>query len=195
MLCTVSVLQHQQTLLNQLREVTGTTDVLLLQQALQVNPNPPRLYFLFIFISLNQLFKLDNVPCSLESLFLMIYIVTVRRLRGFFSPLQVSNGDLAEAVAFLTEKNATVPQQDEEATYYQTAQTGNDRYISVGSQADSSTFFILITYSMYPGIKGCEFESRLCYALLGSRLRALHLHLYAPFLFLIISCEHLTARV
>ncbi len=29
--------QHQQTLLNQLREVTGTTDVQLLQQALQVN--------------------------------------------------------------------------------------------------------------------------------------------------------------
>lgn len=28
--------QHQQTLLNQLREVTGTTDVQLLQQALQV---------------------------------------------------------------------------------------------------------------------------------------------------------------
>uniref|UniRef100_A0A8B9LFZ2 Ubiquitin carboxyl-terminal hydrolase 25 n=1 Tax=Astyanax mexicanus TaxID=7994 RepID=A0A8B9LFZ2_ASTMX len=75
---------HQQTLLNQLREVTGTTDVQLLQQA-----------------------------------------------------LQVSNGDLAEAVAFLTEKNAKVPQQDE-ATYYQTAQIGNDRYISVGSQADTN---------------------------------------------------------
>uniref|UniRef100_A0AAY4D4K8 Ubiquitin carboxyl-terminal hydrolase 25 n=1 Tax=Denticeps clupeoides TaxID=299321 RepID=A0AAY4D4K8_9TELE len=75
---------HQQTLLNQLREVTGTTDVQLLQQA-----------------------------------------------------LQVSNGDLAEAVAFLTEKNAKVPQQDE-ATYYQTAQVGNDRYISVGSQADTN---------------------------------------------------------
>lgn len=29
--------QHQQTLLNQLREVTGTTDVQLLQQALQVH--------------------------------------------------------------------------------------------------------------------------------------------------------------
>uniref|UniRef100_A0AAR2KTJ3 Ubiquitin carboxyl-terminal hydrolase 25 n=1 Tax=Pygocentrus nattereri TaxID=42514 RepID=A0AAR2KTJ3_PYGNA len=76
--------KHQQTLLNQLREVTGTTDVQLLQQA-----------------------------------------------------LQVSNGDLAEAVAFLTEKNAKVPQQDE-ATYYQTAQIGNDRYISVGSQADTN---------------------------------------------------------
>uniref|UniRef100_A0AAY4D7R4 Ubiquitin carboxyl-terminal hydrolase 25 n=1 Tax=Denticeps clupeoides TaxID=299321 RepID=A0AAY4D7R4_9TELE len=76
--------KHQQTLLNQLREVTGTTDVQLLQQA-----------------------------------------------------LQVSNGDLAEAVAFLTEKNAKVPQQDE-ATYYQTAQVGNDRYISVGSQADTN---------------------------------------------------------
>nr|XP_029483627.1 ubiquitin carboxyl-terminal hydrolase 25-like isoform X10 [Oncorhynchus nerka] len=76
--------KHQQTLLNQLREVTGTTDVQLLQQA-----------------------------------------------------LQVSNGDLAEAVAFLTEKNAKVPQQDE-ATYYQTTQVGNDRYISVGSQADTN---------------------------------------------------------
>uniref|UniRef100_A0AAY5E8F4 ubiquitinyl hydrolase 1 n=1 Tax=Electrophorus electricus TaxID=8005 RepID=A0AAY5E8F4_ELEEL len=50
---------------------------------------------------------------------------------------KVSNGDLAEAVAFLTEKNAKVPQQDE-ATYYQTAQIGNDRYISVGSQADTN---------------------------------------------------------
>ncbi|XP_053372132.1 ubiquitin carboxyl-terminal hydrolase 25 isoform X1 [Clarias gariepinus] len=76
--------KHQQTLLNQLREVTGTTDVQLLQQA-----------------------------------------------------LQVSSGDLAEAVAFLTEKNAKVPQQDE-ATYYQTTQVGNDRYISVGSQADTN---------------------------------------------------------
>uniref|UniRef100_A0A8C8I284 Ubiquitin carboxyl-terminal hydrolase 25 n=1 Tax=Oncorhynchus tshawytscha TaxID=74940 RepID=A0A8C8I284_ONCTS len=75
---------HQQTLLNQLREVTGTTDVQLLQQA-----------------------------------------------------LQVSHGDLAEAVAFLTEKKAKVPQQDE-ATYYQTTQVGNDRYISVGSQADTN---------------------------------------------------------
>ncbi|XP_038861414.1 ubiquitin carboxyl-terminal hydrolase 25 isoform X2 [Salvelinus namaycush] len=78
--------KHQQTLLNQLREVTGTTDVQLLQQA-----------------------------------------------------LQVSHGDLAEAVAFLTEKNAKVPQQDE-ATYYQTTQVGNDRYISVGSQADTSEY-------------------------------------------------------
>uniref|UniRef100_A0A3P9J356 Ubiquitin carboxyl-terminal hydrolase 25 n=1 Tax=Oryzias latipes TaxID=8090 RepID=A0A3P9J356_ORYLA len=76
--------KHQQTLLNQLREVTGTTDVQLLQQA-----------------------------------------------------LQVSNGDLAEAVAFLTEKNAKVPQQDE-TTYYQTSQVSNDRYISVGSQADTN---------------------------------------------------------
>ncbi|XP_054481178.1 ubiquitin carboxyl-terminal hydrolase 25 isoform X3 [Anoplopoma fimbria] len=76
--------KHQQTLLNQLREVTGTTDVQLLQQA-----------------------------------------------------LQVSNGDLAEAVAFLTEKNAKVPQQDE-ATYYQTTQVASDRYISVGSQADTN---------------------------------------------------------
>ncbi|XP_024921382.1 ubiquitin carboxyl-terminal hydrolase 25 isoform X10 [Cynoglossus semilaevis] len=76
--------KHQQTLLNQLREITGTTDVQLLQQA-----------------------------------------------------LQVSNGDLAEAVAFLTEKNAKVPQQDE-TTYYQTSQVASDRYISVGSQADTN---------------------------------------------------------
>ncbi|XP_029030412.1 ubiquitin carboxyl-terminal hydrolase 25 isoform X2 [Betta splendens] len=76
--------KHQQTLLNQLREVTGTTDVQLLQQA-----------------------------------------------------LQVSNGDLAEAVAFLTEKNTKVPQQDE-TTYYQTSQVASDRYISVGSQADTN---------------------------------------------------------
>ncbi|KAM9846907.1 ubiquitin carboxyl-terminal hydrolase 25 [Aulostomus maculatus] len=76
--------KHQQTLLNQLREVTGTTDVQLLQQA-----------------------------------------------------LQVSNGDLAEAVAFLTEKNAKVPQRDE-TTYYQTSQVASDRYISVGSQADTN---------------------------------------------------------
>ncbi|XP_026226894.1 ubiquitin carboxyl-terminal hydrolase 25 isoform X3 [Anabas testudineus] len=76
--------KHQQTLINQLREVTGTTDVQLLQQA-----------------------------------------------------LQVSNGDLAEAVAFLTEKNAKVPQQDE-TTYYQTSQVASDRYISVGSQADTN---------------------------------------------------------
>ncbi|KAG7266555.1 hypothetical protein CRUP_017725 [Coryphaenoides rupestris] len=76
--------KHQQTLLNQLKEVTGTTDIQLLQQA-----------------------------------------------------LQVSNGDLAEAVAFLTEKNAKVPQQDE-PTYYQTSQVANDRYISVGSQADTN---------------------------------------------------------
>lgn len=76
--------KHQQTLLNQLREVTGTTDIQLLQQA-----------------------------------------------------LQVSNGDLAEAVAFLTEKNSKVPQQDE-TTYYQTSQVASDRYISVGSQADTN---------------------------------------------------------
>uniref|UniRef100_A0A1A8G417 Ubiquitin carboxyl-terminal hydrolase 25 n=1 Tax=Nothobranchius korthausae TaxID=1143690 RepID=A0A1A8G417_9TELE len=75
--------KHQQTLLNQLKEVTGTTDIQLLQQA-----------------------------------------------------LQVSNGDLAEAVAFLTEKNAKAPQQDE-TTYYQTSQVASDRYISVGSQADT----------------------------------------------------------
>lgn len=57
---------------------------------------------------------------------------------------QVSNGDLVEAVAYLTEKNAKVPQQDE-ATYYQTAQITNDRYISVGSQADTSTYLNLWT--------------------------------------------------
>ncbi|XP_061904382.1 ubiquitin carboxyl-terminal hydrolase 25 isoform X2 [Entelurus aequoreus] len=76
--------KHQQTLLNQLREVTGTTDIQLLQQA-----------------------------------------------------LQASNGDLAEAVTYLTEKNAKVPQQDETA-YYQTSQVPSDKYISVGSQADSN---------------------------------------------------------
>ncbi|XP_049891435.1 ubiquitin carboxyl-terminal hydrolase 25 isoform X3 [Epinephelus moara] len=50
---------------------------------------------------------------------------------------KVSNGDLAEAVAFLTEKNAKVPQQDE-STYYHTSQVASDRYISVGSQADTN---------------------------------------------------------
>ncbi|XP_067897371.1 ubiquitin carboxyl-terminal hydrolase 25 isoform X3 [Heterodontus francisci] len=49
---------------------------------------------------------------------------------------QASNGDLAEAVSFLTEKNAKAPQQEE--AYYHTGQTGNDRYISVGSQADTN---------------------------------------------------------
>lgn len=44
---------------------------------------------------------------------------------------------MAEAVAFLTEKNSKVPQQDE-TTYYQTSQVASDRYISVGSQADTS---------------------------------------------------------
>lgn len=44
---------------------------------------------------------------------------------------------MAEAVAFLTEKNTKVPQQDE-TTYYQTSQVASDRYISVGSQADTS---------------------------------------------------------
>uniref|UniRef100_A0A8C9RTN7 Ubiquitin carboxyl-terminal hydrolase 25 n=1 Tax=Scleropages formosus TaxID=113540 RepID=A0A8C9RTN7_SCLFO len=73
--------QHQQTLLNQLREITGSTDVRILQQA-----------------------------------------------------LQVSNGDLGEAVAFLTDRSSEAPQQNE-ATYYQTAQTGNDRHVNVGSQA------------------------------------------------------------
>uniref|UniRef100_A0A8C5MUD2 ubiquitinyl hydrolase 1 n=1 Tax=Leptobrachium leishanense TaxID=445787 RepID=A0A8C5MUD2_9ANUR len=48
-----------------------------------------------------------------------------------------SNGNLELAVAFLTAKNAKLPQQ-EEATYYQTALPNNDRYISVGSQADTN---------------------------------------------------------
>lgn len=50
---------------------------------------------------------------------------------------QVSNGDMTEAVAFLTEKNAQGSQQDKTG-YYQTAQASSDRYISVGSQADTS---------------------------------------------------------
>lgn len=56
--------------------------------------------------------------------------------------LKDSNGNLELAVAFLTAKNAKVPQQ-EEATYYQTALPGNDRYISVGSQADTSRYFFI----------------------------------------------------
>ncbi|KFP28495.1 Ubiquitin carboxyl-terminal hydrolase 25, partial [Colius striatus] len=75
---------HQQTFLNQLREITGINDIQVLQQA-----------------------------------------------------LKDSNGNLELAVAFLTSKNAKVPQL-EEATYYQTALPGNDRYISVGSQADTN---------------------------------------------------------
>lgn len=51
--------------------------------------------------------------------------------------LQVSNGDMTEAVAFLTEKNAQVSHQDK-TSYYQTSQVTSDRYISVGSQADTS---------------------------------------------------------
>ncbi|XP_042812029.1 ubiquitin carboxyl-terminal hydrolase 25 isoform X3 [Panthera tigris] len=78
-----SKLQHQQTFLNQLREITGINDAQILQQA-----------------------------------------------------LKDSNGNLELAVAFLTAKNAKTPQQ-EETTYYQTALPGNDRYISVGSQADT----------------------------------------------------------
>lgn len=53
--------------------------------------------------------------------------------------LKDSNGNLELAVAFLTAKNAKTPQQ-EETTYYQTALPSNDRYISVGSQADTSKF-------------------------------------------------------
>lgn len=61
-----------------------------------------------------------------------------------------SNGNLELAVAFLTAKNAKTPQQ-EETTYYQTALPGNDRYISVGSQADTSefAFSFLIFYEEY----------------------------------------------
>ncbi|KAH0507844.1 Ubiquitin carboxyl-terminal hydrolase 25 [Microtus ochrogaster] len=76
--------KHQQTFLNQLREITGINDTQILQQA-----------------------------------------------------LKDSNGNLELAVAFLTAKNAKTPPQEETA-YYQTALPGNDRYISVGSQADAS---------------------------------------------------------
>ncbi|XP_062982823.1 ubiquitin carboxyl-terminal hydrolase 25 isoform X3 [Elgaria multicarinata webbii] len=76
--------KHQQTFLNQLREITGINDTQVLQQA-----------------------------------------------------LKDSNGNLELAVAFLTAKNAKIPQQ-EETTYYQTSLPGNDRYISVGSQADTN---------------------------------------------------------
>uniref|UniRef100_A0A8C0DJJ4 ubiquitinyl hydrolase 1 n=1 Tax=Balaenoptera musculus TaxID=9771 RepID=A0A8C0DJJ4_BALMU len=76
--------KHQQTFLNQLREITGINDAQILQQA-----------------------------------------------------LKDSNGNLELAVAFLTAKNAKTPQR-EETTYYQTALPGNDRYISVGSQADTN---------------------------------------------------------
>lgn len=75
--------KHQQTFLNQLREITGINDTQILQQA-----------------------------------------------------LKDSNGNLELAVAFLTAKNAKTPPQEETA-YYQTALPGNDRYISVGSQADA----------------------------------------------------------
>uniref|UniRef100_A0A670Y4L7 Ubiquitin carboxyl-terminal hydrolase 25 n=1 Tax=Pseudonaja textilis TaxID=8673 RepID=A0A670Y4L7_PSETE len=76
--------KHQQTFLNQLREITGINDTQVLQQA-----------------------------------------------------LKDSNGNLELAVALLTAKNAKIPQQ-EETTYYQTALPANDRYISVGSQADTN---------------------------------------------------------
>uniref|UniRef100_A0A8C6Y5E1 Ubiquitin carboxyl-terminal hydrolase 25 n=1 Tax=Naja naja TaxID=35670 RepID=A0A8C6Y5E1_NAJNA len=84
MLISSLILQHQQTFLNQLREITGINDTQVLQQA-----------------------------------------------------LKDSNGNLELAVALLTAKNAKIPQQ-EETTYYQTALPGNDRYISVGSQADTN---------------------------------------------------------
>lgn len=76
--------KHQQTFLNQLREITGINDAQILQQA-----------------------------------------------------LKDSNGNLELAVAFLTAKNAKTPPQEETA-YYQTALPSNDRYISVGSQADAN---------------------------------------------------------
>ncbi|XP_063812427.1 ubiquitin carboxyl-terminal hydrolase 25 isoform X4 [Pseudophryne corroboree] len=76
--------KHQQTIINQLREITGINDLQVLQQA-----------------------------------------------------LKDSNGNLELAVAFLTANNAKLP-QPEEATYYQTALPNNDRYISVGSQADTN---------------------------------------------------------
>lgn len=76
--------KHQQTFLNQLREITGINDIQTLQQA-----------------------------------------------------FKESNGNLQLAVALLTTKNAKLPQQ-EESTYYQTALPGNERYISVGSQADTN---------------------------------------------------------
>lgn len=72
---------------------------------------------------------LINTPVCVHSQLILVFTNTLL--------LQVSNGDLAEAVAFLTEKNAKVPQQDE-TTYYQTSQVASDRYISVGSQADTS---------------------------------------------------------
>ncbi|KAL7983538.1 hypothetical protein Chor_000414 [Crotalus horridus] len=84
MLISSLIPQHQQTFLNQLREITGINDTQVLQQA-----------------------------------------------------LKDSNGNLELAVALLTAKNAKIPQQ-EETTYYQTALPGNDRYISVGSQADTN---------------------------------------------------------
>ncbi|XP_045440036.1 ubiquitin carboxyl-terminal hydrolase 25 isoform X9 [Pipistrellus kuhlii] len=80
----LNYLRHQQTFLNQLREITGINDTQILQQA-----------------------------------------------------LKDSNGNLELAVAFLTAKNAKPPQQEETA-YYQTALPSNDRYISVGSQADAN---------------------------------------------------------
>ncbi|XP_058517733.1 ubiquitin carboxyl-terminal hydrolase 25 isoform X4 [Ochotona princeps] len=76
--------KHQQTFLNQLREITGINDAQILQQA-----------------------------------------------------LKDSNGNLELAVAFLTSKNAKTPQQ-EDITYYRSALLDNDRYISVGSQADTN---------------------------------------------------------
>ncbi|XP_073524354.1 ubiquitin carboxyl-terminal hydrolase 25 isoform X3 [Phyllobates terribilis] len=76
--------KHQQTFINQLREITGINDLQVLQHA-----------------------------------------------------LKESNGNLELAVAFLTANNAKLP-QPEEASYYQTAIPNNDRYISVGSQADTN---------------------------------------------------------
>ncbi|KAE8621851.1 hypothetical protein XENTR_v10004995 [Xenopus tropicalis] len=60
-----------------------------------------------------------------------------------YSNKLLSNGNLELAVAFLTAKNAKLP-QPEEATYYQTALPNNDRYISVGSQADTNVIDLTV---------------------------------------------------
>lgn len=69
--------------------------------------------------------------------------------------LKDSNGNLELAVAFLTAKNAKTPPQ-EETGYYQTALPGNDRYISVGSQADASKFFFSMFYWYELNFFGCQ---------------------------------------
>ncbi|NXA84623.1 UBP25 hydrolase, partial [Thryothorus ludovicianus] len=67
----------------------------------------------------------------------LMEITGINDIQVLQQALKDSNGNLELAVAFLTAKNAKVPQL-EEATYYQTALPGNDRYISVGSQADTN---------------------------------------------------------